>query len=51
LQDDERIDALGAVGIFRSLVSMGAFEGHEVYHGTVKERSMNALKRNPLKGL
>ena len=50
LQDADRIDALGAVGIFRSLVSMGALRAMRSTIGTVKERSMNAYKEDPLEG-
>ena len=50
LQDADRIDALGAVGIFRSLVSMGALRAMRSTIGTVKERSMNAYNEDPLEG-
>ncbi len=50
LQDADRIDALGAVGIFRSLVSMGALRALKQTIGTVKETSMNAYKENPFDG-
>ncbi len=50
LQDADRIDALGAVGIFRSLVSMGALRAMRSTIGTVKERSMNAYKEDPIEG-
>jgi len=50
LQDADRIDALGAVGIFRSLVSMGALRAMRFTIGTVKERSMNAYKEETLEG-
>lgn len=50
LQDADRLDALGAVGIFRSLVSMGALRAMRSTIGTVKERSMNAYNEEPLEG-
>lgn len=50
LQDADRIDALGAVGIFRSLVSMGALRALKSTIGTVKETSMNAYTEDPLEG-
>ncbi|MEA1984448.1 MAG: HD domain-containing protein [Euryarchaeota archaeon] len=50
LQDADRIDALGAVGIFRSLVSMGALRGLKHAIGTVKESSMNAYASDPFEG-
>ena len=50
LQDADRIDALGAVGIFRSLVSMGALRGLKHSIGTVKETSMNAYASDPFEG-
>ena len=50
LQDADRIDALGAVGIFRSLVSMGALRALRSTIGTVKETSMNAYTEDPLDG-
>jgi len=50
LQDADRIDALGAVGIFRSLVSMGALRGLKHANGNVKESSMNAYAQNPFEG-
>ena len=50
LQDADRIDALGAVGIFRSLVSMGALRGLKHAIGTVKESSMNAYTSDPFEG-
>lgn len=50
LQDADRIDALGAVGIFRSLVSMGALRGLKHSIGTVKETSMNAYSSDPFEG-
>lgn len=50
LQDADRIDALGAVGIFRSLVSMGALRALRSTIGTVKETSMNAYTEDPLEG-
>lgn len=50
LQDADRIDALGAVGIFRSLVSMGSLRAMRSTIGTVKERSMNAYKEDPIEG-
>jgi uncharacterized protein len=50
LQDADRIDALGAVGIFRSLVSMGALRTLKQTIGTVKETSMNAYTDDPFDG-
>lgn len=50
LQDADRIDALGAVGIFRSLVSMGALRALKQTIGTVKETSMNAYTQDPFEG-
>ncbi|HJH31674.1 MAG TPA: HD domain-containing protein [Methanosarcinaceae archaeon] len=50
LQDADRIDALGAVGIFRSLVSMGALRALKQTIGTVKETSMNAYASDPIDG-
>ncbi|TGC11348.1 HD domain-containing protein [Methanolobus halotolerans] len=50
LQDADRLDALGAVGIFRSLVSMGALRALKNSIGTVKETSMNAYTDNPFDG-
>lgn len=50
LQDSDRIDALGAVGIFRSLVSMGALRALKKTIGTVKETSMNAYTEDPFDG-
>lgn len=50
LQDADRIDALGAVGIFRSLVSMGALRALKQTIGTVKETSMNAYTEDPFEG-
>ena len=50
LQDADRIDALGAVGIFRSLVSMGALRALKQTIGTVKETSMNAYMEDPFDG-
>ncbi|AGB50090.1 putative domain HDIG-containing protein [Methanomethylovorans hollandica DSM 15978] len=50
LQDADRIDALGAVGIFRSLVSMGALRVLRLSIGTIKETSMNAYNDEPLEG-
>ncbi|WP_094228122.1 HD domain-containing protein [Methanolobus psychrotolerans] len=50
LQDADRIDALGAVGIFRSLVSMGALRTLKQTIGTVKETSMNAYTEDPFDG-
>jgi uncharacterized protein len=50
LQDADRIDALGAVGIFRSLVSMGALRALKTTIGTVKETSMNAYTEDPFEG-
>lgn len=50
LQDADRIDALGAVGIFRSLVSMGALRALRSSIGTVKETSTNAYMDDPLEG-
>jgi uncharacterized protein len=50
LQDADRIDALGAVGIFRSLVSMGALRALKETIGTVKETSMNAYTEDPFDG-
>jgi len=50
LQDADRIDALGAVGIFRSLVSMGALRALKQTIGTVKETSMNAYTEDPFDG-
>lgn len=50
LQDADRIDALGAVGIFRSLVSMGALRALRSSTGTVKETSTNAYMEDPLEG-
>ncbi len=50
LQDADRIDALGAVGIFRSLVSMGALRALKQTIGTVKETSMNAYTDDPFEG-
>ena len=50
LQDADRLDALGAVGIFRSLVSMGALRALRTTIGTVKETSMNAYTEDPFDG-
>ncbi|MGP8329537.1 MAG: HD domain-containing protein [Methanosarcinaceae archaeon] len=50
LQDADRIDALGAIGIFRSLVSMGALRSLKQTIGTVKETSMNAYALDPIDG-
>ncbi|WP_406660997.1 HD domain-containing protein [Methanolobus sp. ZRKC3] len=50
LQDADRLDALGAVGIFRSLVSMGALRALKTTIGTVKETSMNAYTDDPFDG-
>ncbi|MBC7085444.1 MAG: HD domain-containing protein [Methanomethylovorans sp.] len=50
LQDADRIDALGAVGIFRSLVSMGSLRALRSTSGTVKETCMNAYNENPFDG-
>lgn len=50
LQDADRLDALGAVGIFRSLVSMGALRSLKHTIGTVKETSMNAYTEDPFDG-
>lgn len=50
LQDADRIDALGAVGIFRSLVSMGSLRTLKSTIGTVKETSMNAYAADPIDG-
>ena len=50
LQDADRLDALGAVGIFRSLVSMGALRALKHSIGTVKETSMNAYTEDPFDG-
>lgn len=50
LQDADRLDALGAVGIFRSLVSMGALRALKSTIGTVKETSMNAYTEDPFDG-
>jgi uncharacterized protein len=50
LQDADRLDALGAVGIFRSLVSMGALRALKSTIGTVKETSMNAYTEDPFEG-
>ncbi|WP_406670122.1 HD domain-containing protein [Methanolobus sp. ZRKC4] len=50
LQDADRLDALGAVGIFRSLVSMGALRALKQTIGTVKETSMNAYTEDPFDG-
>ncbi|MGP8322127.1 MAG: HD domain-containing protein [Methanosarcinaceae archaeon] len=50
LQDADRIDALGAIGIFRSLVSMGALRSLKQTIGTVKKTSMNAYASDPIDG-
>ncbi|MDK2893101.1 HD domain-containing protein [Methanohalophilus sp.] len=50
LQDADRLDALGAVGICRALVSMGTLRGLKHTIGTVKETSMNAYMEDPLDG-
>jgi len=50
LQDADRIDALGAVGIFRSLLSMGALRGLKHASGMIKESSMNAYAQDPFEG-
>ena len=50
LQDADRLDALGAVGIFRSLISMGALRALKHSIGTVKETSMNAYTEDPFDG-
>ena len=50
LQDADRIDALGAIGIFRSLISMGALRALKQTIGTVKETSMNAYTQDPFDG-
>ncbi|MBN2111187.1 MAG: HD domain-containing protein [Methanosarcinaceae archaeon] len=50
LQDADRLDALGAVGIFRSLVSMGALRALKHSIGTVKDTSMNAYAEDPVEG-
>ena len=50
LQDADRIDALGAIGIFRSLVSMGSLRTLKHTIGTVKKTSMNAYASDPFEG-
>ncbi|MDW7732473.1 MAG: HD domain-containing protein [Methanolobus sp.] len=50
LQDADRLDALGAVGIFRSLVSMGALRALKHSIGIIKETSMNAYTEDPFDG-
>ncbi|MGB3908281.1 MAG: HD domain-containing protein [Methanomethylovorans sp.] len=50
LQDADRIDALGAVGIFRSLVSMGALHVMRSAAGTINERSINVHRKDYLEG-
>ncbi|MBN2489024.1 MAG: HD domain-containing protein [Methanosarcinaceae archaeon] len=50
LQDADRIDSLGAIGIFRSLVSMGSLRTLKHTIGTVKKTSMNAYTPDPFEG-
>ena len=50
LQDADRIDSLGAIGIFRSLVSMGSLRTLKHTIGTVKKTSMNAYTPDLFEG-
>ena len=50
LQDADRIDALGAIGIFRSLVSIGSLRTLKHTIGTVKKTSMNAYTSDSFEG-
>lgn len=50
LQDADRLDAVGAVGVFRALVSMGSLRTLEHINGVVKETSINAYTPDPIDG-